>query len=166
MLFKISFIEYIYNKLVNALKKFKFFKSKFQNEKNTKVMERYKSEIEFIKTHKLLVLYTFIITFIQRLALFSIIYVIYKALGYSSYSYIELLIIQLSVQISIEALPLPGGAGLSESMLHNIFTIIFSVQMADVGMLLTRAFTFYIPLISCGLIILIEYIMKKRRNTI
>ena len=146
LLFKISFIEYIYNKLVNVLKKFRFLKNKFQNENNGKVMERYKAEIEFIKTHKLLVFYTFVITFLQRLALFSIIYVIYKALGYSEYSYIELLIIQLSVQISIEALPLPGGAGLSESMLHNIFTVVFSLQMADVGMLLTRTFTFYVPL--------------------
>ena len=145
LLFKISFIEYIYNKLVNVLKKFRFLKNKFQNENNGKVMERYKAEIEFIKTHKLLVFYTFVITFLQRLALFSIIYVIYKALGYSEYSYIELLIIQLSVQISIEALPLPGGAGLSESMLHNIFTVVFSLQMADVGMLLTRTFTFYVP---------------------
>lgn len=166
LLFKISFIEYIYNKLINALKKFKFFKNKFQNENNEKVMERYKAEIEFIKTHKFLVFYTFIITFLQRLALFSIIYVIYRALGYSSYSYIELLIIQLSVQLSIEALPLPGGAGLSESMLHNIFTVIFSVQMADVGMLLTRTFTFYIPLMLSGLIVLIEYIIRKRENNI
>ena len=164
LLFKISFIEYIYNKLVNVLKKFRFLKNKFQNENNGKVMERYKAEIEFIKTHKLLVFYTFVITFLQRLALFSIIYVIYKALGYSEYSYIELLIIQLSVQISIEALPLPGGAGLSESMLHNIFTVVFSLQMADVGMLLTRTFTFYVPLMLCGLIILMDCIIRKGKN--
>ena len=161
LLFKTSFIEYIYNKITNILKKFKFFKNKFKNENNEKVMERYKAEIEFIKTHKLLVFYTFLITFLQRLALFSIIYVIYRALGCNSYSYIELLIIQLSVQISIEALPLPGGAGLSESMLHNIFTIIFSVQLADVGMLLTRAFTFYIPLLLSGIIVLINYIYMR-----
>lgn len=162
LLFKINLVEYLYNKLFNFLRKFKIFKNKFQNDNNEKVMERYKTEIDFIKTHKFLVFYTFIITFIQRLALFSIIYVIYRALGYNSFSYIELLIIQLSVQISIEALPLPGGAGLSESMLHNIFTVIFSVEMADVGMLLTRTFTFYVPLALCGLIILFEFILRRK----
>lgn len=162
LLFKINLVEYLYNKLFNFLRKFKIFKNKFQNDNNEKVMERYKAEIDFIKTHKFLVFYTFIITFIQRLALFSIIYVIYRALGYNSFSYIELLIIQLSVQISIEALPLPGGAGLSESMLHNIFTVIFSVEMADVGMLLTRTFTFYVPLALCGLIILFEFILRRK----
>ena len=165
LLFKLDFIEFLYNKLVGFLKKFKIFKNKFKDDENeSEVMNRYKDEIHFIKTHKILVFFTFIITFLQRLALFSIIYIIYRALGYSEYSYLELLIIQLSVQISIEALPLPGGAGLSESMLHNIFTLIFSVEMADVGMLLTRTFTFYVPLIICGLIIFGEYLLRRCLN--
>ncbi len=163
LLFKTSFIEFLYNKLTVFLKKFRVFKNKFNND-NNEVMNRYRDEIRFIKSHKLLVFYTFVITFIQRLALFSIIYVIYKALGYNGYSYLELLIIQLSVQTSIEALPLPGGAGLSESMLHNIFTVIFSVQMADLGMLLTRTFTFYVPLLFSGLIILMQYLLSKRKK--
>lgn len=158
LLFKTNFIEYLYNKLSDKLKKFKIFKNRFK-EDNSEVMDRYKDEIDFIKNHKLLVFYTFVITFIQRLALFSIIYVIYKALGYNGYSYLELLIIQLSVQISIEALPLPGGAGLSENMLHNIFTVLFSVKMADVGMLLTRTFTFYVPLILCGFVLLLKFLL-------
>ena len=164
LLFKTSLVEFLYNKLAAFLKKFKIFKSKFKDDSNKEVMERYKDEIHFIKNHKMLVFVTFVITFFQRLALFSIIYVIYKALGYSGYSYLELLIIQLSVQTSIEALPLPGGAGLSESMLHNIFTVIFSVEMADVGMLLTRTFTFYVPLVVSGLIILVQYLISKSKN--
>ena len=164
LLFKTDFIEYIYKKLVTVLKKFKYFKNKFNKENETTVMERYKDEISFIKEHKLLVCFTFIITVLQRLTLFSIIYIIYKALGYNGYNYLDLLIIQLSVQTAIEALPLPGGAGLSEKMLHDIFTVIFSVQMADVGMLLTRTFTFYVPLIICGIVILLQYILKKKVN--
>ena len=163
LLFKTSLIEFLYAKLTSFLRKFKIFKKKLKSD-NNEVMERYKDEIHFIKNHKMLVFITFVITFIQRLALFSIIYVIYKALGYSGYSYLDLLIIQLSVQTAIEALPLPGGAGLSESMLHNIFTVIFSVEMADVGMLLTRTFTFYVPLLASGLIILIQYILSKRKK--
>ena len=163
LLFKTSLIEFLYEKLTSFLRKFKIFKKKFKAD-NNEVMERYKDEIHFIKNHKMLVFITFVITFIQRLALFSIIYVIYKALGYSGYSYLDLLIIQLSVQTAIEALPLPGGAGLSESMLHNIFTVIFSVEMADVGMLLTRTFTFYVPLLASGLIILTQYILSKRKK--
>lgn len=163
LLFKISIIEFLYNKLQGILKKFKILRLKNKSD-NSEVIERYKDEINYIKTHKLLVFITFLITFLQRITLFSIIYVIYRALGYNGYSYLELFIIQLSVQISIEALPLPGGAGLSESMLHDIFTVIFSIKMADVGMLLTRTFTFYIPLVLCGLVILVNFLLSKKKK--
>ena len=146
------------------MKRFKIFGGKFKNTDTAEVMNRYREEIEFIKTHKKTVFLTFIITFIQRLLLFSIIYVVYRALGYNTYSYLNLLIIQLSVQIAIEALPLPGGAGLSEGMLHHIFIMIFSVQMADTGMLLTRTFTFYVPLLLCGITILMKYVLDRKKT--
>ena len=37
------------------------------------LMNRYKDEINFVKTHKKTIFFTFVITFLQRLALFSII---------------------------------------------------------------------------------------------
>lgn len=165
LIFKINLLENIYNKLISFLKRFKIFGGKFKNTDTAEVMNRYREEIEFINTHKKTVFLTFIITFIQRLLLFSIIYVVYRALGYNTYSYLNLLIIQLSVQIAIEALPLPGGAGLSEGMLHHIFVMIFSIQMADIGMLLTRAFTFYVPLLLCGIIILMKCVLGKKKLT-
>ena len=41
--------------------------------------------------------------------------------------------------------------------------MIFASKLADVGMLLTRTFTFYIPLLISGLIILIKYLKGKRK---
>lgn len=161
LLFKTDFINSTFIKLISFCKKFKIFKHKLEKINTNEVIEKYKDEIDFVKSHNTTVLLTFIITFIQRLLMFSIIYVVYKALGYSSYNYFDLLIIQVSVQVAIEALPLPGGAGLSEGMLHNIFVIIFSLEIADVGMLLTRAFTFYIPLLISGIIIFTQYITMK-----
>ena len=164
LIFKISLVENIYNKLISFLGRFKIFGGKFKNTDTTEVMNRYREEIEFIKTHKKTVFLTFVLTFIQRLLLFSIIYVVYRALGYNTYNYLNLLIIQLSVQIAIEALPLPGGAGLSEGMLHHLFVMIFSIEMADMGMLLTRAFTFYVPLLLCGIIILMKCVLGKKKG--
>ena len=164
LLFKTELIKSIFIRFVSFFKKFKIFKKRLNKVDTDEVMERYKDEIDFVKSHKKTVLFTFIITFIQRLLMFSIIYIVYRALGYNTYNYFELLIIQVSVQIAIEVLPLPGGAGLSEGMLHNIFILIFSVELADVGMLLTRTFTFYIPLILCGIVILLKYILDKKNH--
>lgn len=164
LLFKTSFIKSIFIKFVSFFKKVKIFKHKLSKIDTDEVIEKYKDEIEYIKSHKKTVFFTFIITFIQRLLMFSVIYVVYRALGYNTYSYLQLLIIQISVQVAIEVLPLPGGAGLSEGMLHNIFVTIFTIELADVGMLLTRAFTFYVPLVICGLIILSEFIIRKTKT--
>jgi len=161
LIFKTDLIKKIFIKLVNFLKKFRMFKKKISKYNIEEVMDRYREEVEFIKTHGVTVIFTFIITFIQRLCLFSIIYIVYRSLGFNSYSYFDLLFIQVCVQIAMEAAPLPGGAGVSEGMMHKLFVMLFAEAFADVGMLLTRAFSFYIPLIVTGLIILVEYIYKK-----
>ena len=117
-----------------------------------------------MSSHKKVVILNFCLTFVQRLLLFSVAYVVYRALGFNYYNYFDLLLIQVIVQISIEALPLPGGVGLSEGMLHNLFTIMFASKLADVGMLFTRTFSFYIPLTISGIVILIYNIFSKKKE--
>ena len=116
-----------------------------------------------MSSNKKIVILNFILTFIQRLLLFSIAYIIYKSLGFNKYSYFDLLAIQVSVQIAIESLPLPGGAGLSEKMFLDIFITVFGISFADIGMLLTRTFSFYIPLLVSGIIIVINLFMSKKK---
>ncbi len=164
LVFKQKLIKLLLNKLVSIAKHIKIFRKKVENLNVDEITNRYQDEVKFIMSHKRVVFINFIITFIQRLLLFSIAYVIYRALGFNYYNYFELLLIQVVVQISIELAPLSGGVGLSEGMLHNIFTMIFAETFADVGMLLTRAFSFYIPLLVCGIIIVIYNIYLRTKK--
>lgn len=161
LLYKTKWIKKIYLSLVYFANKLEIKKKKIDKKEIDAVLKKYKDEIVFVKTHKMVVFITFLITFIQRIVLFSIIYVIYISLGFNKLSYFDLLAIQIIVQITIESVPLPGGVGVSEGMLHGLFVMIFASKMADVGMLLTRTFTFYIPLILSGFILLLEYIYRK-----
>lgn len=161
LLYKTKWIKNIYLNLIYLANKSKIIKKKKEKKDIDKVLKKYKDEIIFVKTHKRVVLVTFLITFIQRISLFSITYVIYRSLGFSNLSYFDLLALQIIVQITIESVPLPGGVGVSEGMLHNLFAMIFASKMADVGMLLTRTFTFYVPLIVSGLIIFFEFLYRK-----
>ena len=161
LIFKTDLVKNLFIKMIGLLKKFKLLKKRMNKYNIEEVMERYKEEVDFVKTHVWTVIHTFIITFIQRLCLFSIIYFVYRALGFNEYNYFDLLAIQVCVQIAIEAAPLPGGAGVSEGMLHNLFIVIFASKLADVGMLFTRTFTFYIPLIFTGIVILFDYLYRK-----
>ena len=166
LLFKQNFIKGILTFILKICNKFKYLSKKTKNFNITTTLNKYKDELKFINNNKKIVIFNFILTFIQRLLLFSIAYIIYKSLGFHKYSYFDLLAIQVSVQIAIEALPLPGGAGLSEKMFHDIFITVFGMSVADIGMLLTRTFSFYIPLLVSGTIILINIFINKKREEV
>ena len=163
LLFKQNFIKGILKFILKVCSKFKYLSRKTKDLNITTILKKYADELKFMKQNKKIVILNFLLTFIQRLLLFSIAYIVYRSLGFSKYNYFDLLAIQVSVQIAIEALPLPGGAGLSEKMFHDIFIVIFGIGIADVGMLLTRTFSFYIPLLISGIVILIEFILTRKK---
>lgn len=163
LLFKQNFIKGILKFILKVCSKFKYLSRKTKDLNITTILKNYADELKFMKQNKKIVILNFLLTFIQRLLLFSIAYIVYRSLGFSKYNYFDLLAIQVSVQIAIEALPLPGGAGLSEKMFHDIFIVIFGIGIADVGMLLTRTFSFYIPLLISGIVILIEFILTRKK---
>lgn len=166
LLFKQNLIKRILKFILKICSKFKFLSKKTQDFNITTILKKYQDELKFINKNKRIVLLNFLLTFIQRLLLFSIAFVIYRSLGFNQYSYFDLLAIQVSVQVAIEALPLPGGAGLSEKMFHDIFITVFGIGLADVGMLLTRTFSFYIPLLVSGIIILVNLFISKQKKEI
>ena len=163
LLFKQNIIKKILKFILKICNKFKFLSKKTKDLNITTILNKYKDELKFMSSNKKIVILNFILTFIQRLLLFSIAYIIYKSLGFNKYSYFDLLAIQVSVQIAIESLPLPGGAGLSEKMFLDIFITVFGISFADIGMLLTRTFSFYIPLLVSGIIIVINLFMSKKK---
>ena len=163
LLFKQKLIKGILEFFLKMGSKFKFLSKKIKGINITDILKKYADELKFINENKKIVVLNFLLTFVQRMLLFSIAYVVYRSLGFNKYSYFDLLAIQVSVQIAIEALPLPGGAGLSEKMFHDIFVVLFGISIADVGMLLTRTFSFYIPLIISGIIILIDFMVHKKK---
>ena len=164
LLFKQNIIKKILMIITKTCKKLKILK-KVQNINIEETLKKYSNELKYIKSNKKTIVFSFIITFIQRLLLFSIIYVVYKSLGFSHYTYFDLLKIQICVQLATEAFPLPGGAGISETILYNSFNTMHGINFASTGMLLTRSFAFYIPLLVSGLTILIHSIYSKKNRT-
>ena len=166
LLYKQKFIKGILKFILKICSKFKYLSKLTKDFDINTILKKYSDELKFINNNKKTVIINFLLTFIQRLLLFSIAYIIYRSLGFNKYSYFDLLAIQVGVQIAIEALPLPGGAGLSEKMLHDIFITVFGIAVADVGMLLTRTFSFYIPLLVSGIIILIDLFIHKKKEEV
>lgn len=164
LIFKQNIIKIILIKIINKLKKAKILNNRLKDFNINDFLKKYKDELNYIKNNKKIVILNFFLTFIQRLLLFSIAYILYISFGFKKYSYIDLLMIQISVQVAIEALPLPGGSGLSESMFKDMFTALFGIKLCDIAIVFTRAFSFYIPLIISGIIILFNKIFNLKKH--
>lgn len=150
-------------------------KLKFIKDKDAKLLsfnthlEEYQEGAKYIKEHISVTIYVCFITLIQRMAMFSISYIVYKAFGLSGYSYIELMVMQLSVAIAIDSLPLPGGMGASEAMLLLLYNKYFGENIAMSAMLVTRGLSYYLCLIISGIVVLanhirVFFITKKRKG--
>lgn len=164
LIFKQKYIKGIIEWFKKIGSKIKFLKKKTDSIDTNQFLKDYRYEIMQLKSKKRYIFLAFIITFIQRLLLFSIAYVVYRSLGFNKLSYFDLVLIQVSVQIAIEALPLPGGTGLSEKAFQTIFITAFGVGFADLAMILTRTFSFYVPLILSGVVLLLVFMIKKRKK--
>ncbi len=161
LLFKQNVVQKMFRGVKRFGSKIPIFKKRLERVDIEDTLLKYKDEVKYMKNHKGQVVLTFIITLIQRLLLFSVAYIVYRALGFNNCSYIEMLVIQITLQVTIEAFPLPGGTGISEHMLKDIFVGLYGAIMADAAMVLTRMFTFYIPLIFSGIVVLV-YSIKHR----
>ena len=67
----------------------------------------------------------FAITVFQRFALFASTWFVYKAFGLSGSSAFVIIILQGTISVAVDMLPLPGGMGISEQLFLRIFLPIF-----------------------------------------
>lgn len=156
-------------KIILKIGKFiEFIKTKLKFKNNNSLEEKlviYNKEIKKLKGNKRGLLNCFIIIILQRLCLFSVSYLIYRAFGFNDLSYLEIIILQISVQIAIEFVPLPGGTGISEYLMNVFYLTIFGIYCTT-GMLLTRTLSFYLPLVLSAIFILIKYIKDNIKRVL
>ena len=138
-------------------------------------MEEYASGAKLLSQHKLTFFLAFLFNLIQRIALFSSAYFIYKSFvsvypNLGSFSYFYLFSIQVIIAMSVDSLPLPGGIGISEYLYSITFDSIYltvSKELVASAMLLTRAVSFYIPLLLTAFVVIlkqIRIILKDRKK--
>jgi len=121
-------------------------------------MEDYRTGVKYLKKHPMLTLKVLGLTLIQRVAMFSIGYVVYLAFGLSGFSFFDFLTIQVIIAIAIDSLPFPGGVGITEAMLLKIYYGIYGAELLTASVLLTRLFSYYSCLIISGIVSLANHI--------
>jgi len=112
----------------------------------------YKEGAEYMRSHIKTAVIVLGTTIIQRVSYFSATWFIYRALGLSEYTCLQIIALQSFVSVCIDILPFPGGVGVNEGFFVRLFAPFMGKSMAVSAMLLSRGVSFYVPLIISAVI--------------
>ena len=132
-----------------------------RQEKIAGFMEEYRQALEFFKKNKGKLLWILIVTFFQRSTLFVLTYVVYAGLGLEGTSMIDVILLQASVYVAVDMLPIPGAQGITELMYSAVFLPVFTSAYLMPSMMVTRAINFYLLMLLSLAITIIRLVTYK-----
>ena len=138
---------------LDLLEKMHLMKKKSSRlEKLNASMDQYRATAVYLREHVWVLVEVFAITVFQRFALFAATWFVYKAFGLSGSSAFVIIILQGTISLAVDMLPLPGGMGISEQLFLRIFLPIFGSKLLLPGMLLSRGLGYYTELLLSALL--------------
>lgn len=128
---------------------------KHSEERTAKLIELadqyHEAVLFFLKNKKKIVVVT-LFTIVQRCSVFFMTYLIYKGMNLSGQSVLTVMMVQASVYIAVDMLPLPGAQGITEIMYKTAFAQIFPGAYLTASMCVTRGLNFYFLLIVSAIV--------------
>lgn len=129
-----------------------------------KIVAQYHGAADFFRSNGMVVLGVFGITLVQRVLLFMVTWLTYKAFGLSGCQMSVIMSLQAMISLAVDMLPLPGGMGASENLFLEIFHNIFGAEFVLPGMMVSRGLSFYIQLIISAIMTLIAAFAIKEKT--
>ncbi len=151
-----------------TIKILKFFKVKNLKEKEQRLVKglnKYHGSAKYIKSHKFLILKTFLLTLLQMCAYNSVSYWVYRSFGFSGHSIFRMISLQAILYATVCAMPLPGSVGISEGSFLGIYTKMYPETMLSTAMILHRFVNFYLFVIISSIVVIIASSRIKRNIT-
>lgn len=153
LIFKPKLTKKLMHLGLRLLEKSRILKHKEERtQKLSNFMDKYKESAYYFRDHKLVVFNVILISFFQRFCLFFVTYLIYLAFGFSGHSAFEIVILQATISVAVDMLPLPGGMGISEGLFLSLYKPIFGPAYVLSGMLLSRGISYYALLVISALV--------------
>ena len=123
----------------------------------------YRNAVDWLKQHPGKLIVVIAVTFLQRCSVFLLTYMVYLGLGQAGTSIQEVVLLQASVYIAVDMLPLPGAQGITELMYRSVFAPVFSKGSLIPSMLISRGLNFYFLLLAgAGVTAANHFLVKKK----
>ena len=139
--------------VIKLARKLKYKKVDQMKEKLEKGLEEYAENAKYIKKHKKQFGIAVAKVFVQVGLYYLVPFCVYKALGLSGHSVLELFAMQSVLFIATAGFPIPGAVGLSETVFLALYGVVFGEELINSAMLLNRGITFYLFVIISALVV-------------
>ena len=124
----------------------------------------YKRAVDWLKGQPGKLLGLFAVTFLQRCSVFMLTYMVYRGFGQRGTSVWQVLLLQASIYIAVDMLPLPGAQGITELMYQSVFATVFSKDYLIPSMLVSRGLNFYFLLVVSLIVVIWNKAATVRRR--
>ena len=122
-------------------------------------LERYHQLSIFLRSHIRVGVVVTLLTILQRCLLFAITYLVLVSFGITSLNVIETVLMQGSISLSADMLPLPGGLGISEHLYEIIFGPVCGAGLTTPSLMISRGLSFYAQLLVSALFTGVAYVV-------
>lgn len=158
-------IRYPVERLLAAAKRLGLLKNPEKlEERISRLLDQYHSTAAYFRQHPVIIANVFVVTMLQRMFYFCVIWFAYRAFGLSGHSPATLILLYSMISVAVDMMPLPGGMGISETMFEAIFEPIFTEAIVIPGMIISRGICYYSQLLVCGFFTLISrYLLRPRK---
>lgn len=129
-------------------------------------MERYHRHAQVLVGHKKTMMFVFLFNLLQRFFHICVTVCAFMATGGTFAQAADVWFLQGYVVIGSYCVPIPGAMGISDYLLLDGFGTIMDETSAVHLELLSRSFSFYFCILLCGLSILLQYFVVKKRGDI
>jgi len=166
LLKKERLLHRICNAVLNLLCKMKILRNKEAKQKKLdNYMENYRKHAKIVTEHKKALFGCFIFNLLQRISQIAVPLFVYSATtGKAVFEALEIWFLQGYVTLGSNCVPIPGAMGVSDYLMLDGFQNIMDKSQAVNLELLSRSFSFYSCVIICGVSVLVQYCLLKRRG--
>ena len=133
-----------------------------RHEKLMNTVEEYQNVVRYFRGHPGCILTAVGMTFLQRSTLFVLTWFIYRGLGLRGADLLTVLVLQASVYIAVDMLPLPGSMGANELVYSTVFAAVFPGQYLAASLCINRGVSFYLVLLISAAALGVSQLMLRR----
>ena len=166
LIFRPRLVRFLAEKLLALLNRIRPFRHpEKQAERWERLTRQYEGASDFYRENKHVIVNVFLITLAQRLVLFFITWLTYRAYGLEGEQMWVIVTLQGMISVAADMLPLPGGMGISENLFLTIFEPVFGEAFVLPAMVISRGISYYTQLvISAVMTVAASFIIRERKK--